>query len=84
MCMMPTLLDSTWCMHEQVWFLRGLGENRSEREFVASLSMKLNLCAYVFEERLPLGQMYVLRKGVVVKLWRFLGAGKVRTSPHLS
>ena len=33
--------------------------------------------AYVAHERLPVGQLYILRRGLVVKLWRFLGTGKV-------
>jgi hypothetical protein len=39
--------------------------------------MRLELAGFVAEERLPLGQMYVLRRGTLVKLWRFLTAGKV-------
>ena len=33
--------------------------------------------AYLQDERLPLGQLYVLRRGLVIRLWRFYGPGKV-------
>lgn len=39
--------------------------------------MRLGLSAFVMHERLPIGQMYVLRRGMVVKLYRFLGKGRV-------
>ncbi len=54
-----------------------MGSTRDERDFIAALSMKLGVAAFAVEERLPLGQMYVLRRGMVVRLWRFLGRGKV-------
>ena len=28
---------------------------------------------YVKDERLPIGQLYILRRGLCVKMWRFLG-----------
>ena len=62
---------------EQVWFLKGMGSTKLEREFIAALSMQLGIRAYALDERLPIGQMYVLRRGMVVKLWRFLGKGRV-------
>lgn len=31
--------------------------------------------AYVANERLPVGQLYILRRGLTVKNWRFLGTG---------
>jgi len=62
---------------DQVWFLKGLGTTRNEKDFIAALSMALQMRAYSIEERLPLGQMYVLRRGMIVRLWRFLGKGRV-------
>ena len=62
---------------DKVWFFRSLGESREGREFIASLAKTLVIRAYVAHERLPIGQLYVLRRGLVVKLWRFLGTGKV-------
>lgn len=62
---------------DQVWFLRNLDTTREERDFVAALSMQLRVQAFVRDERLPLGQLYVLRKGMVVRLWRFHGANSV-------
>ena len=59
---------------DQIWFLRDLDTTREERDFVADLSMKLRVAAFVSDERLPLGQLYILCKGMVVRLWRFHGA----------
>jgi len=61
----------------QIWFLNGLGTTRLEKDFIAALAMRLGLSAFVMHERLPIGQMYVLRRGMVVKLYRFLGKGRV-------
>lgn len=58
-------------------FLRDLGETRCEREFVGELAKRLTLNAYVAQERVPLGRLYVLRSGMVVRMWRFMGAGRV-------
>ena len=62
---------------DQIWFLKGMGIQREEREFIAELSKRLELTAYVSSERMPIGQLYILRKGMVVRLWRFLGANSV-------
>jgi len=67
--------NKRWLDH--VWYFRSLGESREGREFIASLAKMLVIRAYVAHERLPIGQLYVLRRGLVVKLWRFLGCGKV-------
>ena len=58
-------------------FLRQLGRTREEREFIAAIAMQLDLNAFVSNERIPLGRMYILRKGMVVRMWRFLGPGRV-------
>jgi hypothetical protein len=39
--------------------------------------MTLNVGAFVANERLPLGALYILREGMVVRLWRFHGANAV-------
>ena len=62
---------------DRVWFLSTLGETREELEFIAGIAKHLQIRAYAVHERLPVGQLYVLRRGLAVKLWRFLGAGKV-------
>ena len=67
--------NKRWLDH--VWYFRSLGDSREGREFIASISKMLVIRAYVSHERLPIGQLYVLRRGLVVKLWRFLGCGKV-------
>jgi CRP-like cAMP-binding protein len=67
--------NKRWLDH--IWYFRTLGQTREGREFVASLAKSLVVRAYIAHERLPVGQLYVLRRGLVVKMWRFLGAGKV-------
>ena len=59
-------------------YFRDIAEGlRNGREFVAFLAKSLTIRSYVAHERLPIGQLYVLRRGLVVKMWRFLGSGKV-------
>jgi len=67
--------NSIWLT--QIWFLNGLGLTRLEKDFVAALAMQLQLAAFIVDERMPIGQLYVLRRGMVVKLYRFLGKGRV-------
>ena len=62
---------------DQVWFLRHLGDTSHEQEFIARLSVFLHVSAFIQHEAFPLGRFYILRKGIVVKFWRFLGPGKV-------
>lgn len=56
------------------------GRDRQEvfSDFVAELAKNLVIRPYISHERLPVGQLYILRCGLVVKMWRFLGRGKVR------
>jgi hypothetical protein len=58
---------------DQIWFLRGLSKTRAGLEFIASLAKSLVLRNFVAKERLPIGQLYILRRGMCVKMWRFLG-----------
>ena len=37
-------------------------------DFIAMLAKQLVVRAYVSSERLPIGQLYILRKGFVVKM----------------
>jgi len=46
-------------------------------DFIAGLAKQLVIRSFVNSERLPIGQLYVLRRGLVVKMWRFLSIGKV-------
>ena len=53
-------------------------ELKSEQEaFVAQLACSLMLCSYVSEERIPVGSLYILRKGLCSRGWQFLGPGRV-------
>ena len=61
----------------QIWYLRMMGGTRESREFLAFISDRLRLCAYVAEERPALGKLYILRRGMTVKNWRFYRAGGV-------
>jgi|EP00966_Prymnesium_polylepis_P088324 hypothetical protein len=62
---------------DRVWYFASLGQTREELEYIAAISRHLQIKAYTVHERLPVGQLYVLRRGLAVKLWRFMGAGKV-------
>ena len=57
---------------DQIWFLRNLSATREEREFIAEIATKLDVSAFVKNERMPIGQLYIIRRGMCVKLWRFL------------
>merc|ERR1711865_436963 len=51
---------------------------RSEQEsFVAQLACCLMLNSFVSEERIPVGSLYILRKGLCSRGWNFLGPGRV-------
>lgn len=60
-----------------VWYFRGIQNTSNGAEFVASLAKALVIRSYVSHERLPVGQLYILSRGLVVKMWRFLGTGRV-------
>jgi len=64
---------------ERVWYLRELTEkpNAGSSDLVAGLAKQLVIRSFIGHERLPVGQLYILRRGLVVKMWRFLGSGKV-------
>ena len=70
-----TAANSLWLKH--VWYLKDVGSSWVERNFIAEVAKRLVLRAFITEERLPVGLMYVLRRGIVVRMWRFLGAGRV-------
>ena len=63
---------------DQIWYLRNV-ENMYEtgQSFLARLCKRIQVCGYVQKERLPLGQLYIIARGIVVKNWRFFGVGKV-------
>jgi hypothetical protein len=73
--MVSLIANKKWL--DEVWYLRGLGATESGRQFIARLSKGLKCLPYIQSERLPLGQMYILHKGVVVKNWRFYCKGRV-------
>ena len=60
----------------RVYFLRGLFDSREGLFFIADLAKTLAIRNFVSKERLPVGQLYIVRKGLVVRMWRFLGARK--------
>jgi len=67
--------NKKWLDH--IWFFRGLEELEGGSDFIAGLAKSLMIRSFVGHERLPIGQLYILRRGLVVKMWRFLGTGKV-------
>lgn len=56
-------------------FLRIMGDGEKDQGFITTLATRLVVTAYVRSERLPLGRLYIVRKGMVVKLWKFYNAG---------
>jgi hypothetical protein len=73
----PPPLGSCASLRAQIWFFRGLEASRQGVEFIASLAKSLVIRNYVAKERLPVGQLYILRRGLCVKMWRFLGTKRV-------
>ena len=67
--------NKKWLDH--IWFFRDIEDVKGGSDFIASLAKVLVVRCYIAQERLPVGQLYILRRGFVVKMWRFLGAGKV-------
>ncbi len=67
--------NKRWLDH--IWFFRGIETAKGGSDFIAALAKALVIRSYVAQERLPVGQLYILRRGFVVKMWRFLGSGKV-------
>ena len=65
---------------DHIWFFHGIGETHEGREFIAALANVLVRRAYIANERVPVGYLYILRRGIVVKLWRFLRSAQ-HTSP---
>ena len=71
---MSPLLQSTvalaankkWLDH--VWFFRNVEELDGGSDFIAALAKSLITRSFVSHERLPIGQLYVLRAGLVVKM----------------
>lgn len=61
----------------KVWFCRELWHTREGVAFIAQLAQQLVLRNFVASERVPVGMLCIVRKGLVVKMWRFLGARKV-------
>ena len=53
---------------DQIWFFRDLGNSMKGVEFIASLAKRLVLRNFVANERLPIGQLYILRRGLCVKM----------------
>ena len=62
---------------DRIWYLALMGDSRDAREFIACLAKSLIVRAYVMDERPAIGQLYVLRKGMCVKNWRFVRSGGV-------
>jgi CRP-like cAMP-binding protein len=67
--------NKKWLDH--IWFFRDIESFKSGSDFIAQLAKQLVVRCFIAQERLPVGQLYILRRGFVVKMWRFLGAGKV-------
>jgi hypothetical protein len=62
---------------QAIWYFDSFGESREGREVISFIAKSLQLQAFVTHERLAVGQMFVLRRGMCVKNWRFLREGRV-------
>ena len=62
---------------DRVWYFRGIPALDVGGEIIPKLASLLVVRAYIADERLPVGQLYILRKGWVTRLWRFMKAGHV-------
>jgi len=60
-----------------VWYLRRLGDTRDGRDCMACLAKRLGVTAFTKDERAPIGYLYVVRKGMCVRNWRFFRMGDV-------
>ena len=67
--------NKKWLDH--IWFFRDIESFKGGSDFIAQLAKQLVVRCFIAQERLPVGQLYILRRGFVVKMWRFLGPGKV-------
>ena len=67
--------NKKWLDH--IWFFRDIEQIKGGSDFIAQLAKQLVVRCFIAQERLPVGQLYILRRGFVVKMWRFLGPGKV-------
>ena len=57
-------------------FLRIMDEaSEGDAVFLTTLTARMVLTAYVQTERLPLGRLYIVRKGIACKRWRFYTTG---------
>ena len=74
-------LRRVWYLDPQVQYEEGsslASELWSEQEaFVAKLACALVHCSFSSEERIPVGSLYILRKGLCSRGWKFLGPGRV-------
>lgn len=63
-----------------VWYFRDIGNMTNcswTSDFIAAIAKRLTIRSYVGHERMPIGQLYIVKRGLVVKMWRFLGSGKM-------
>jgi hypothetical protein len=58
---------------DQIWFFSSLWQSRDGIEFISAVAKALRIRNYTVNERLPIGQLYIMRRGICVKLWRFIG-----------
>lgn len=85
--MMSPLMQSTVALQanavwlDKIWYLRSdwyKGDaEMSHASFVATVAQKLEASAYVTQERVAGGLMCIVSRGLAIKRWRFMSAGKV-------
>ena len=62
-----------------VWYLKKVEElpPLNGGNLIMKLSRCIKIRCFITTERMPLGQLYILGRGVVVKNWHFFGIGRV-------
>jgi len=86
--MMSPLMQATVALQanqswlNRIWFLRadwyqGFDADRTHSSFVAAIAQKLKASAYIAQERVAGGMLYIVHRGLAIKRWRMISRGKV-------
>ena len=73
-------MKRVWYLDPNIRYVDGpvSTEIKNEQEaFVAQLAITMQLTSFVSEERVPVGSLYILRKGLCSRGWSFMGPGRV-------
>ena len=73
---MALTANSAW-LDRIAYFKVSEHDSPTQKAFIAKVALKLHPRAYVAQERMPAGLLCIIRRGLVIKRWRFMAAGKV-------